>query len=320
MIVDSAELLYSAGFLHPIIHLGFGVEFQQPAIIAEALAQACVHDNRLAPLFFESEKEAMRKLQQGHTSKTLLQLLEEIRADTKLSSAAHLDDNNKIYDGVMARAPQEMLQYATQFLVRPDELEEKTAEMINAAGKMLLPDSRIELMWPVYFTGAAQHPPNQIKFDFYYIHSVNSSIFFSSFMKQDWLSKANKVRLLEWKARCDLAMYASRASPPLLLDEITNYESKQDSSWDEIFRRVVVCKDDSHAAKLVRALKNGEQICSKYQGKAGFVIEGDMWRKLGNMAIDSVDAVEAGQPDWVRNAGFEAAWEKVPLRKDSARL
>ena len=33
------------GFLHPIIHLGFGVEFKQPAIIAEALAQAAVHDN-----------------------------------------------------------------------------------------------------------------------------------------------------------------------------------------------------------------------------------------------------------------------------------
>ena len=33
------------GFLHPIIHLGFGVEFKQPAIIAEALAEAAVHDN-----------------------------------------------------------------------------------------------------------------------------------------------------------------------------------------------------------------------------------------------------------------------------------
>ena len=35
-----------AGLLHPIIHLGFGVEFEQPIIMAEALAQAPVHDNR----------------------------------------------------------------------------------------------------------------------------------------------------------------------------------------------------------------------------------------------------------------------------------
>lgn len=56
-----AEVL--TGFLHPvretltvnhrqclltdlqIIHLGFGLEFNQPAIIAEALAETCVHDN-----------------------------------------------------------------------------------------------------------------------------------------------------------------------------------------------------------------------------------------------------------------------------------
>jgi hypothetical protein len=47
-----------AGFLHPIIHLGFGIEFQQPAIIAEALAQAAVHDNWMQSLFIGAEKAA----------------------------------------------------------------------------------------------------------------------------------------------------------------------------------------------------------------------------------------------------------------------
>jgi hypothetical protein len=46
------------GILHPIIHLGFGVEFEQPAIIAEALAQAAVHDNWEALHLIESEKAA----------------------------------------------------------------------------------------------------------------------------------------------------------------------------------------------------------------------------------------------------------------------
>lgn len=36
------DLLKFTGFLHPLIHLGFGVEFDQPAIVAEALAQAAV--------------------------------------------------------------------------------------------------------------------------------------------------------------------------------------------------------------------------------------------------------------------------------------
>jgi len=42
---DDMLVRLHAGFLHPMIHLGFGVEFKQPAIIAEALAQAAVHDN-----------------------------------------------------------------------------------------------------------------------------------------------------------------------------------------------------------------------------------------------------------------------------------
>ena len=35
-------ILNLTGFLHPLIHLGFGIEFEQPAIVAEALAQAAV--------------------------------------------------------------------------------------------------------------------------------------------------------------------------------------------------------------------------------------------------------------------------------------
>jgi hypothetical protein len=35
----------------------------------------------------------------------------------------------------LKRAPEEMIKYASQYSVQESELEEKTAEMINAAGK-----------------------------------------------------------------------------------------------------------------------------------------------------------------------------------------
>jgi hypothetical protein len=168
----------------------------------------------------------------------------------------------------------------------------------------------------VYFTSVSQHPPHVPKFDFFYIHSVNSSIFFSSFLSQPWLAVSNKIRLLEWKVRFDLAMYVSRGSPSPLLSEVTNYKSKKDSSWDEVIKRVNKYEDDGHSSKLVRALAHGEQVCRKYEDKDGFRITGGMWRTLGNMAIDSV---EAGEPTWVRSTGFEEAWEDVPIR-EGARL
>ena len=123
-----------AGFLHPIIHTGFGVEFQQPAIIAEGLAQACVHDNWMKSFFLVIEEAANKKRKEGDR-KTIVQLLEEVKRDEELSNAAHWEDGNKIRDGVMKRALDKMVALASQYTIREDDdLEEKTAEMINAAG------------------------------------------------------------------------------------------------------------------------------------------------------------------------------------------
>jgi hypothetical protein len=317
-----------AGFLHPIIHLGFGIEFQQPAIIAEALAQAAVHDNWMAALFLGCEKAAKGRRGKDGPRKTIVQILEETRADDKLSKAAHFNDGNKIRDGILQRAPEEMIKYATQYTVREEELEEKTAEMINAAGMSQIQIHPTSVPPPlyrqstnpsptVYYTAAAQRPPHQIKFDFFYMHCVNSSIFFSAFLSpSSSLSPAVQRRLLEWKIWNDMAMYVSRGCPPLLINEITGYAPAKDDGMDEVIKRVNRVQDDGHACKLVRAIANGEAVCKKWEGGEGMLVKGDMWRKLGHMALDSV---EAGEPHWVRSCGFAEAWEEIPLR-DGARL
>jgi hypothetical protein len=121
------------GFLHPIIHLGFGVEFRQPALIAEALAQAAVHDGWMKPFFLDAESAAKASGAKPQDTKAIVDLLDDIRADKKLSSAAHWSDGNKIRDGILKRAPDEMLNYASAYVISESDLEEKTAEMINAA-------------------------------------------------------------------------------------------------------------------------------------------------------------------------------------------
>lgn len=141
---DMLSRLY-AGFLHPIIHLGFGIEFQQPAIMAEALAQAAVHDNWMSSLFLGCEKAAETHRGKDKSKKTIVQLLQEAKHDDKLSKAAHWEDGNKIREGILKRAPDKMIALASQYAVTEDELEEKTAEMINAAGVSCLPVTRISV-------------------------------------------------------------------------------------------------------------------------------------------------------------------------------
>ncbi|KAF2198855.1 hypothetical protein GQ43DRAFT_442976 [Delitschia confertaspora ATCC 74209] len=289
---DMLVRLY-AGFLHPLIHLGFGIEFTQPAIIAEALAQTAVHENWMGALFTGCEKVAKQNNTTG--DKTIVQLLEEIRADKKLSTAPRWEDGNKIREGILGRAAEEMYKYGSEFRVTEERLEERTAEMINAA---------------VLFTASAQHPPHRQKFDFYYMHCVNSSIFFPIFLRQPWLSPSSKIRLLEWKVRADLTLYASRRSPALLVKELSTYPINDE--WEDLFARAREFEDDGHSSKLVRAIAHGEKVSREWEeGREGFLVRGDMWLRVGNMAMDSVTV---GNDEWVRSCGFEEAWKSVPLR------
>jgi hypothetical protein len=281
-------------FYHPIIHLGYGVEFLQPAIIAEALAQAAVHDS-WASRFLKPAEEAATK--QSSTSTTLVSLLEQARQNETIRASPHYSDGNKVRDGVIARAANEMVSVASQFRVTPDDLQKRTAEMINFA---------------LYFAAASQRPDKHVKFDFFYMHCVNCSIFFSSFINQDWISIEDKCRLVEWKGRFDLALYVSRGCPELRLDEIENYKPQKPSDgWAEIIKRVDKFPDDGHASKLIRATANAEQASKPYDGQEGFIIRPDMFLKIAHMAIDSV---EGPGSHWARNVGWDEAWKDIPGR------
>jgi hypothetical protein len=112
-------------------------------------------------------------------------------------------------------------------------------------------------------------------------------------------------------------MYPSRASPELLINEVTNYEPKRPSppgvdTWPAIFERVVSFEDDGHAVKLIRALAHGKRVCKKWEVNDAFKIKGNMWDQIGHMVIDSV---EAGKPTWVRSTGFNEAWVQIPDRQ-----
>ncbi|KAM3414892.1 hypothetical protein BST61_g10035 [Cercospora zeina] len=286
-----------AGFLHPIIHLGFGIEFQQPAIIAEALAQACCHDSWIGKALVPAEEAA----KQNGDDKSIVELLNELRSNKKIFEAPTWSDVNKIRDGLLVRSPHTLIDIISQVRVKPSDLDLKTAEMTNAA---------------ILYTAGAQNPAKAIKFDFYFMHCVNASIFWPTFNRQTWLSEATKVRLLEWKIRLDLIMYASRKSPEIRLDDIREYVPKKSSNWEEVFERACKFDDDGHASKLVRAVANGEKVSKPFEGKKGFALEGEDWLKIGHMVIDSV---ETQGDNWIRSAGFDEAWEQVPGRK-GARL
>ncbi|KAF2165940.1 hypothetical protein M409DRAFT_23671 [Zasmidium cellare ATCC 36951] len=288
-------------FLHPLIHVGFGVEFEQPAIIAEALAQTACHQEWIQELLLPAE--ALSRA--GCASKNVAELLDAVGADDLILQAPHWNDHDKIHEGILDRAGDRMVHYLAQVQVKPEDLLARTAEMINAAA---------------YLTAGAQRSGKDVKFDFYLLHCLTSAMFFTNFLEQSWLSDTNKARLLEWKIRMDLVMYASRKSPALHITSIRNHEAKHASDWEDIKRRVCLIPDDGHASKVIRAIAHSHKVCKPYQSGEAYRLKDGDWHQLALMAIDSIeiegeeDHIQFDGPGkaWVRSAGFDEAWVDIP--------
>ncbi|KAI1326874.1 HypA protein [Xylariaceae sp. FL0255] len=285
-----------AGLIHPLIQLMFGVEWQQPAIVAMGLAQAAVHTLNMNKFLLTAEERAAS----NETSMdTIDEIFRSVAANEKLSKAARPSDGNKLA-AVLDRAWDEVIAAASRVKVRPEELESRTVEMYNTT---------------VYrAAGAAMYPGKIPKFDFTLMHQVNVCPLFLAINAQDWISTSNKVRLLEWKIRFDLLSYASRACAPASLDKIMAYIPKDVET--DILTRVVALDDDGHVSKLVRSIQICQQASKKFEEEQWIKLKGgELWSKLQRLALD---AAEAPGPRWVRGAGESEAWKAssnpIPLQ------
>ncbi|RWA04879.1 hypothetical protein EKO27_g10227 [Xylaria grammica] len=289
------------GFMHPIIQLMYGIEWEQPAIVAMALAQASVHEADMAP-FLRTAEDAARSSPQRMPE--IASLYQEVTADEKLSTAARESDTSKVRDGVFHRAFDEIIRVAGRVSVQPEELDERTVEMY---------DNSI-----YHAAGAALRPGKEPRFDFFLMHHVNVSPLFLAINKQDWIPTASKVRLLEWKIRIDLLQHAARGCAPASLEKIASYVPKDNTlTTADLYARIFALHDDGHSPKLIRAIEVAQNASKEYEGKAWVHIKGDdLWTTLYRLVVDSVDGDE---PKWVRSAGFAEAWTEVPDREENGQ-
>lgn len=228
---DDMLLRLHAGVLHPLIQLMYGLEWKQPAIVAEALAQTAVHEvESLDELLLPSDRDAGGSAQDTRMP-AILDLFKEVQSSNSLEGAARFQDENKIRDGILQRAKEPMLAVLRRVRVLDDELEERTAEMFHTI--VLIASS------------AAVHPPHHVKYDFFLMcvppflyvmwtssllihcrHHVNSAVMYLTTLAQPWLSREDKRRLLEWKIRMDLVEYTAQGRTPIDVCRITSYEPK----------------------------------------------------------------------------------------------
>ncbi|KAL6881583.1 hypothetical protein J3F83DRAFT_722814 [Trichoderma novae-zelandiae] len=302
---ERSEAIYGrlfAGFLHPLIQLMYGLEWQQPAIIAEGLAQAAVHENRVGGFLTKVEQAASQSPPPDRTP--LPEIIESVRQHSeKLATSARYGDGNKIYDGVFVRAPDEALELLKQVRVGEDELEERLGEMAHTCAYVA--------------AAAAFHPPNMPKFDFFLIHHLNSIPFFVTLLSFPWLTPAQKARALEWKIRLDIVQYVARGCPPLRLEALRSFTPRDASvssvtKPEDLLPRFHGIMDDGHTIKVVRALLLARELSRRFADRPWIRIADDgTWLNAHRFLLESREG-KYGASMWVRSAGFDEAWEDVP--------
>ncbi|KAH7230304.1 hypothetical protein B0J15DRAFT_473112 [Fusarium solani] len=189
------------GFIHPLVQLGLGIEFNQPAIVAEGLAQAAVHsDHYLFAFFHEAEERAP-----GVASKYLAGLLDLASADEKCRNASNSQVREKVRDGVLLNVREEAINLAAQYQVGEDEVDLRLAEPSNASA---------------YMVAEAQRWNKAPRMDFFVFHALNTSIFLGPISKLAWLSQRSKARLLTYAGRMSLLLFIDMGAAPLDLEII----------------------------------------------------------------------------------------------------
>ncbi|KAI1174101.1 hypothetical protein F4777DRAFT_580269 [Nemania sp. FL0916] len=322
---DAFYRLFS-DLLHPLIHLGCGLEFNQPKIIAEALAGACVHESW--PGTFLAEAETLVQKNTSLPSKTLLEVLHDLAADLRVKHGVkHTDPFNKIADGLLTRVSADRLAaYIAQFRLTPNPTSDE------------LRSKMIDLMYTcAYMIGAAQRPGKREAMDFVTLHTATTCVFYPAILSQESLSNSDKARILEASARTSAVMYASCGSPKLHTGRILDYAPRHpEGGWEALFRRAICYPDEGHAAKLMRALYCAEQLG---EPAPGFPIAKVDLIKIAHMGMDSVEAafdeisgnkvpaaasailqrvgfggemVANNMTRWVYYGGLEHAWDHIP--------
>lgn len=143
------RLTFFAGYVHSMMHVGMGLEYKQPKILAEGFAQAVVHHDYWYTDFLHQAEDLAKKGEESALSmvecvdlaaqhpiiKTCSSYDYQRQFEGEGEKKAFVMRKEMIKDGVCGKGFEPLKVVAARYRVDPNDLERETAALINAACK-----------------------------------------------------------------------------------------------------------------------------------------------------------------------------------------
>ncbi|KAF9261453.1 hypothetical protein L218DRAFT_1078669 [Marasmius fiardii PR-910] len=301
--------------IHPLIHTGYGIEFELPGIVAEGLAQAAMHASNsvLVPASLFSGQAPGRsdksvRADGVHAFHVLARIIEDEKiGPTKAEGAI------KVYKEVIERFGEKILKHVAewaQFDTSDPKVVERKIEELQWVNVLLhtLPG----------FKETAHG--GDFNADFYMMHLVTSSLFLGPLISA-LSSPTSKHLLLQTYFGVSLIWWVTRGKPSLDIDSFYAApppSGTEQKTWSELIQHAVVHPDD-HFVKCQRALahysvlygtrKSGESDFCRTELKGAEKLDGNLFLRAANLTSGRVDkGARAAGPEsstfWDRNGFF----------------
>jgi len=230
------------GAFHPVIHLGYGLEFGIPFVVAEALASIAVHENRMAPLITDDFWTPSDKPQ------NISDIIDDVSHDHRFDGIVKFTDDFKL-GKLLSKNPEAVREYAKRWEVK------ETEEDVNEKLKELYENCILA------YAATAQRPGNhKILLDFFLMHAVTSIMGISIILP--YVSLKHRVKLLRIHFATVLAYYISRGIPKIYPNLLENYTSMALEAEPNPWLHIISCglepNLENHVVKVLRALMKAE--------------------------------------------------------------
>jgi hypothetical protein len=264
---------FLAGVYHPMIHLGYGIEFNYPLMVAEGLAWVAVHKPR-SHEFYEALNKDKNKLLPVTTA---LENILFTRQDPRIDNVVRWSDDDK-YTKVINAIPDVLHEYCQRWTV---------SESLDGPTGLRARASELQILAATLHAGS-YCPGKEIILDFFLMHTLTSSLFLHSYI--ELLESHYAALVLRGKFAADLIYYIAHGRPYLNIEQFRAYP--QLLSFEQIIAKAIASEDD-HVPKAVRALIHAchydeSQVLSLeiYQAMASLTVDDNLYWSLDAIGFD----------------------------------